>query len=55
MLVLWAALAAGESRWRAPEATDHLTTNLWLVSLFGATTRLDGAWAAVDGLAILPP
>jgi RNA 3'-terminal phosphate cyclase (ATP) len=54
MLVLWAALAKGESRWRAPAATDHLTTNLWLVSLFGAATRLDRTWAVVDGIGILP-
>jgi RNA 3'-terminal phosphate cyclase (ATP) len=52
MLVLWAALASGESRWRAPDATDHLTTNLWLVSLFGASTRLEGGWAVVDGISL---
>jgi hypothetical protein len=55
MLVLWAALASGESRWRAPGATDHLTTNLWLMSEFGARTRLDGPWAVVEGISLPPP
>lgn len=55
MLVLWAALANGESRWRAPGATDHLTTNLWLMGRFGARTRLEGPWATVEGLALAPP
>lgn len=54
MLVLWAALASGESRWQAPDATDHLTTNLWLMSRFGARTRLDGPWAIVEGLGLGP-
>ena len=54
MLVLWATLAGGESRWRAPGATDHLTTNLWLMSRFGARTRLDGPWAVVEGLGLEP-
>lgn len=55
MLVLWAALANGESRWRAPAATDHLTTNLWLMSEFGARARVEGTWAIVDGLSLDPP
>lgn len=55
MLVLWAALASGESRWRAPSATDHLTTNLWLLSELGARTRLEGTWAIVEGLSLDPP
>ena len=55
MLVLWAALANGESRWRAPDATEHLTTNLWLVSEFGARTRLEGLLAVVEGISLPPP
>lgn len=55
MIVLWAALADGESRWRAPDATDHLTTNLWLVSEFGARARLDGSTAVVEGISLPPP
>jgi RNA 3'-terminal phosphate cyclase (ATP) len=55
MLVLWAALATGESRWLAPRATDHLTTNLWLMSELGARARLEGTWAVVEGLSLPPP
>lgn len=55
MLVLWAALAAGESRWRAPAVTEHLRTNLWLVEELGARVRLEGREVVVDGLAIEPP
>lgn len=55
MLVLWAALAAGESRWRAPRVSDHLVTNLWLVGQLGARTSLDGEAVAVEGLALDPP
>jgi RNA 3'-terminal phosphate cyclase (ATP) len=55
MLVLWAALAGGESRWLAPRATEHLTTNLWLVSELGAIARLEGTRAVVSGLSLPPP
>lgn len=55
MVVLWAALAAGESRWLTPHATDHLTTNLWLVSELGARARIDDHQAIVGGLALPPP
>jgi RNA 3'-terminal phosphate cyclase (ATP) len=55
MLVLWAALARGESRWLAPRATDHLTTNLWLMSELGARARLEGTLAVVEGLSLTPP
>ena len=55
MLVLWAALANGESRWLAPRATDHLTTNLWLVSEFGARARMEGRTAVVEGISLPPP
>jgi RNA 3'-terminal phosphate cyclase (ATP) len=55
MLVLWAALADGESRWLAPGATGHLTTNLWLVSELGARARLEGTMAIVEGLSLRPP
>jgi RNA 3'-terminal phosphate cyclase (ATP) len=55
MLVLWTALAAGESRWRVPRATDHLTTNLWLVSELGARARMEEHRAVVEGLALPPP
>jgi RNA 3'-terminal phosphate cyclase (ATP) len=55
MLVLWSALANGESRWIAPRATEHLTTNLWLMEKLGARTRLEGTRAVVDGVSLPPP
>jgi RNA 3'-terminal phosphate cyclase (ATP) len=55
MLVLWAALASGESRWLAPHATEHLATNLWLMAKLGARTRLDGNCAVIEGLSLAPP
>jgi len=55
MLVLWAALAGGESRWLAPRATEHLTTNIWLVSELGAIARLEGTRVVVSGLSLPPP
>jgi RNA 3'-terminal phosphate cyclase (ATP) len=55
MLVLWAALAGGESRWLAPRATEHLATNLWLMSRLGARTRLEGTGAVVEGISHPPP
>ncbi|HEU4463610.1 MAG TPA: RNA 3'-terminal phosphate cyclase, partial [Gemmatimonadota bacterium] len=55
MLVPWAAFARGESLWRAPRATEHLTTNLWLVSELGTRVRLDGATAVVEGLSLPAP
>lgn len=55
MLVLWASLASGESRWRAPRATEHLATNLWLMTRLGARTRLEGTCAVVEGISHAPP
>lgn len=55
MLVLWASLASGESRWRAPRPTEHLATNLWLMTRLGAQTRLEGDWAVVEGISHPPP
>jgi RNA 3'-terminal phosphate cyclase (ATP) len=55
MLVLWAALAGGESRWLAPRATEHLVTNLWLMGRLGARTRLEGTRAVVEGISHPPP
>jgi RNA 3'-terminal phosphate cyclase (ATP) len=49
-LVLFAALAAGQSRWLAPRLTEHLTTNLWLVERFGAKVERDGCAIRVQGL-----
>ncbi|MFN2420599.1 MAG: RNA 3'-terminal phosphate cyclase [Gemmatimonadota bacterium] len=50
MLVLFAAIAAGESRWTVPRPTDHLVTNLWLVERFGVSAQLEGQQVRVRGL-----
>ena len=50
MLVVFAALASGASRYLAPRVTEHLETNLWLVERFGARTRLTGAEVRIDGI-----
>lgn len=51
-LVPFAAVAQGTSRWIAPSATDHLTTNLWLAGLFGARTQLADWRVEVEGLGV---
>jgi RNA 3'-terminal phosphate cyclase (ATP) len=51
-LVLFAALAEGVSRFRVPRITDHLETNLWLASLFGADTGLQGDEVTVRGIGV---
>jgi RNA 3'-terminal phosphate cyclase (ATP) len=54
-LVLFAALARGTTRYRAPRLTEHLRTNLWLAQSFGATTRLEGSHVQIDGLGLRGP
>ena len=49
-LVLFAALAAGTTRYLAPALTDHLHTNLWLAEQFGARARLTGRCVQVEGI-----
>jgi RNA 3'-terminal phosphate cyclase (ATP) len=49
-LVLFAALAEGTSRYLVPYQTDHLASNLWLTSQFGARVILQGAQVMIDGL-----
>jgi RNA 3'-terminal phosphate cyclase (ATP) len=51
-LVLFAALAHGRSTYTAPEVTDHVLSNLWLVRQFGATAGVTDAAVAVDGIAL---
>jgi len=54
-LVLFAALASGESRYRIPMVTDHVATNLWLVeALLGAKTNLDDRWLSIGGVGWRP-
>ncbi len=50
-LVLYAALAQGTSRYRMPMVTEHLDTNLWLVtSLLGARVSLEGHTVTIEGI-----
>ncbi len=53
-LVLFAALACGGSEYVAPMTTDHLDTNLWLATRFGARARRDGHRVSVEGLRLRP-
>ena len=49
-LVLFAALAGGTSRYLVPSQTDHLASNLWLASQFGAQVGLQGQQVSIEGL-----
>jgi RNA 3'-terminal phosphate cyclase (ATP) len=53
-LVVFAALAGGESRWIPARWTPHLDSNLWLVEHFGAAVRRLGDGVAVRGLGRAP-
>jgi RNA 3'-terminal phosphate cyclase (ATP) len=50
-LIIFAALAEGESEWVVPQVTDHVETNLWLVeTLLGAKARLRGRHLCIEGI-----
>src|SRR5207237_568698 len=49
-LVLFAALAHGRSGYVVPQVTDHVLSNAWLVSQFGATVGMAGKSVTVDGI-----
>ena len=51
-LVLFAALASGETRYLVPRETEHLASNLWLAGRFGAATRQRDRSVAVEGIAL---
>jgi len=51
-LVLFAAVAAGVTRYRVPRETEHLASNLWLAERFGAKTRRSGRVVEIEGIAI---
>ena len=54
-LVLFAALAAGETRYRIPGMTDHIESNLWLVeTMLGARTMREGNVIAIEGIGLVP-
>jgi RNA 3'-terminal phosphate cyclase (ATP) len=48
-LVLFAALVEGTSRYLVPSQTDHLASNLWLASQFGAQIALQGQQVSIEG------
>jgi RNA 3'-terminal phosphate cyclase (ATP) len=54
-LILFAALAGGETRYRIPAMTEHVESNLWLVkTMLGARTALEGDVVAIGGIGLGP-
>jgi len=51
-LVFFAALARGGSRWRTPQLTAHLSTNLALAERFGVRARCANGVVDVEGLGL---
>lgn len=50
-LILYAALAEGESRYLIPEVTDHVESNLWLVEeILGAKWEIRGKLLVIRGI-----
>lgn len=50
-IILYAALAQGESSFLIPEVTDHVEANLWLAQdLFGAKSELSGKELRIQGI-----
>jgi len=55
-LILFAALAAGQTRYRIPAMTDHVESNLWLVeTILGARTAREGNVIFIGGIGLAPP
>ncbi|MGH7166839.1 MAG: RNA 3'-terminal phosphate cyclase [Nitrospiraceae bacterium] len=55
-LIPFAALAEGESRFRVPVETDHVTTNVWLAKTFlGAEAKLEDHTLSIAGIGFRPP
>jgi RNA 3'-terminal phosphate cyclase (ATP) len=52
MLVVFAALAQGTSKYLVPSVTDHVESNLWLVELFGAKTRVVDRCVQIEGISL---
>jgi RNA 3'-terminal phosphate cyclase (ATP) len=54
-LILFAALAAGETCYRIPRMTDHVEANLRLVeTMMGARTAFDGNVITIGGVGLAP-
>lgn len=50
-IILWAALAAGESRFRIPRVTEHMESGAWLCREFlGAHVEMDARELVVKGV-----
>jgi len=50
-LIIFAGLAGGESTFRIPGITEHVSTNLWLIEqILGAETRLDDNLVTIKGV-----
>jgi RNA 3'-terminal phosphate cyclase (ATP) len=50
-LVVFAALASGESHYSVPRVSEHLETNLWLAeTVAGAHTAIEGDLVRVEGI-----
>jgi len=55
-LIPFAALAAGESRFRIPQMTEHVESNTWLAQVFlGAEVRTIGQVLSITGVGWLTP
>lgn len=55
-LVIFAALAEGQTVYSVPRITDHIRSNLWLVeTILGAGTALQGNQVLIDGIGLRPP
>jgi RNA 3'-terminal phosphate cyclase (ATP) len=54
-LIIFAALADGESSWRVPRVTDHVESGAWLVNeLLGAGMVISGNEVVVRGVGFRP-
>jgi RNA 3'-terminal phosphate cyclase (ATP) len=53
-LVLFASLARGRTRYRVPQDSAHLRTNLWLAERFGARAERADSRIAIEGLGLRP-
>jgi RNA 3'-terminal phosphate cyclase len=54
-LIPFAALAAGESRFRVHSATDHVLTNAWLAKTFlGTDMKIEDHTLSVTGVGLQP-
>ena len=55
-LILFAALADGETRYRIPRMTDHVVSNLWIVEIMlGARTVREGNIITIGGIGLSAP